>query len=233
MLEYYIPSKAQGTVQLPSDVYMISAYAFYGCKDLKEVKAEVIVAIDVAAFANSSIEKFSSSMLMYIFDEAFKNCRNLTDINLDSVIYFGTCAFENCTSLKDVNFSSYVSEIGCKAFANTGLTDVVIYGDDCYIWEGAFMNCQKLETVRLEEGVSYVGMNAFLNCPKLKSIYLSKTVKEFEDNAFNGCDNVTFQLIKNTKAYKYIKNNTDFNFEVVGNYTLWQRILDFFRTLFG
>ena len=233
MLEYYIPSKAQGTVQLLSDVYMINSYAFYGCKDLKEVKAGTLVAIDVAAFANSGIEKLSATALMFVYDSAFKNCKNLTDITLDSVVYFGSGAFENCTSLTDVTFSSSVYEIGGKAFANTGLTDIVIYGEDCYVGEGAFMNCQSLETVRLEEGVSYVGMNAFLNCSKLGSIYLSKTVNEFEENAFNGCDNVTFQLIKNTKAYKYIKNNTDFNFEIVGRYTLWQRILDFFRLLFN
>ena len=233
MLEYYIPSKAKGTVKLPSDVMSINPYAFYGCKDLKEVDADAIIEIEEAAFANSGIEKFSATMIMFVYDSAFKNCKNLTDINLDSVVYFGSGAFENCTSLTDVTFNSSVYEIGGKAFANTGLTDVEIYGYDCYIGEGAFMNCKNLETVRLEEGVSSVGMNAFLNCPNLKSIYLSKTVQYFDDNAFNGCDNVTFQLIKNTKAYKYIKNNTDFNFEIVGNYSLWQRILDFFRLLFN
>lgn len=233
MLEYYIPSKAQGTVKLPSDVYMISAYAFYGCKDLKEVDAGTLVAIDEAAFANSGIEKLSATMLMFVYDNAFRNCKNLTEINLLTATFIGAGAFENCTSLTDVEFSSSIREIGGKAFANTGLTDVVIYGEDCYVEEGAFMNCQNLESARLEEGVYYVGMNAFLNCPKLETIYLSKTVKEFEDNAFNGCDNVTFQVTKNTTAYKYIKNNTDFNFEVVGNYSLWQRILDFFRSLFG
>ena len=170
---------------------------------------------------------------MMVWDGAFKNCKNLTDIDLSTATTIGTSAFENCTSLTDVEFSEGIYEIGAKSFANTGLTDVVIYGENCYIEEGAFMNCQNLESVRLEEGVYYVGMNAFLNCPKLKTIYMSKTVKSFEDNAFNGCDNVTFQLIKNTSAYKYIKNNTDFNIEVVGNYSFWQRILDFFRALFG
>lgn len=233
MLEYYIPSKAQGTVKLPSDVLMIGAYAFYGCKDLKEVDAGTLVAIDGDAFANSGIEKISATMLMYVFDGAFKNCKNLTDINLATVVYIGSSAFENCTALTNVEFSSSINEIGGKAFANTGLTDVIVFGEDCYIEEGVFMNCKNLESVRLEEGVYYVGMNAFLNCPKLKTIYMSKTVKAFEDNAFNGCDNVTFELIKNTTAYKYIKNNTNFNIEVVGNYSFWQRIVDFFRTLFG
>ena len=233
MLEYYIPGEAQGTVTLRPDVNMIAAYAFYGCKDLKEVKGEEIIAIDGGAFANSGIEKFSADMLMYVFDGAFRNCKNLTDIDLSLADYIGSGAFEDCTSLTDVEFKSTVSEIGAKAFANTGLTEVVIYGEDCYIEEGAFMNCENLKSVRLEEGVYYIGMNAFLNCPDLETIYLSKTIKSIEDNAFNGCDNVTFELTKGTTAYKYIKNQTDYNFEVVGNYSFFQRIIDFFRSLFG
>ena len=62
---------------------------------------------------------------------------------------------------------------------------------------------------------------------------MSKTVKAFEENAFNGCDNVTFELVKGTDAYDYIDDNTDFNIEAVGRYSLWQRIIDFFRALFG
>lgn len=233
ILVYYIPSKAQGKVTLKSDVMMIGAYAFYGCKELKEVSAETLYAIDTDAFRNSSIEEITAPDIMMIWDGAFKNCKNLTDIDLTTVTTISTGAFENCTSLTEVEFSEYIYDVGAQAFANTGLTEVVIYGEDCWIEEGAFMNCQKLESVRLEEGVSYVGTNAFLNCPNLKTICLAKSVKTFEENAFNGCDNVTFELIKNTTAYKYIKNNTDFNIEVVGNYSLWQRILDFFRSLFG
>ncbi|MBR2954298.1 MAG: leucine-rich repeat domain-containing protein [Clostridia bacterium] len=233
ILVYYLPSKAQGKITLKSDVMMIGAYAFYGCKDLKEVLAEKIYAVDTDAFRNSSIEKFTASDIMMIWDGAFKNCKNLKDIDITTVNTISAGAFENCTALTDVEFSKDIYEIGAQAFANTGLTDVVINGDDCFIEEGAFMNCENLESVRLEDGVYYVGMNAFLNCPELQKIYLAKSVKVFEDNAFNGCDNVTFELIKNTTAYKYIKNNTDFNIKVVGNYSLWQRILDFFHSLFG
>ncbi len=71
-----------------------------------------------------------------------------------------------------------------------------------------------------------------------KVSYLAKTVNYFEDNAFNGCDDVTFQLIKGTKAYKYIqneieKNEKEYVVEIVGNYSFFQRLIDFFRSLFG
>ena len=233
MLEYYIPSKAQGDINLKSDVYVISDYAFYGCKNIGEVKANELTHIGYSAFENSSITKFSANGDYYIFDSAFKNCKNLQSINLENIRYIDTAAFENCTSLKNVTFSKDIAYIGPLAFSNTGLTEVVIYGDYCEIHEGAFKNCANLQSVRLEEGVYYVGMDAFLGCPKLETIYLSKTVKSFAENAFNGCDNVTFELVKGTDAYDYIDDNTDFNIETVGRYSLWQRIIDFFRALFG
>lgn len=233
LLEYYIPSKTPAQLVLDNTTMGIGAYAFYNNKNIKSVTGQNLVLVDGYAFANSSIEEFDSALLMYVWTNAFRNCRNLKSIDLHNVFSIEDGAFQNCTSLTEVTFNDTISYIGCQAFENTGLTDVVIYGDDCYIYEGAFKDCKNLESVRLEEGVYYVGMNAFLNCPKLMTIYMSKTVKGFEDNAFNGCDNVTFELIKNTTAYKYIKNNTDFNFEVVGNYSFWQRIVDFFRSLFG
>ena len=233
ILAYYLPSKAQGTVTLIDEVSMIDVYAFYGCTGLKEVNAGSLMAIYTDAFANSGIEKINATSIDWVYDGAFKNCKNLTDIDLSTTDYIGIGAFENCTALTDVKFKSSITDIGAKAFANTGLTEVVIYGEDCYIEEGAFMNCENLKSVRLEEGVYYIGMNAFLNCPDLETIYLSKTIKSIEDNAFNGCDNVTFEVIKGTTAHKYIKNQTDYNFEVVGNYSFFQRIIDFFRSLFG
>ncbi len=233
LLEYYIPSKTPAQLVLDNQIMGIGAYAFYNNKNIKSVTGQYLALVDGLAFANSSIEEFDSGLLMYVWTNAFRNCKNLKSIDLHNVFSIEDGAFQNCTSLTEVTFNETISYIGAQAFENTGLTDIVIYGEDCYIYEGAFMNCQNLESVRLEEGVSYVGMNAFLNCPKLKTIYLSKTVKNFEDNAFNGCDNVTFELVKNTTAYKYIKNNTDFKIELAGNYSFWQRIIDFFRSLFG
>lgn len=231
ILEYYIPSKVPSSLALPSDVMMIGAYAFYGCKGIKELSASMI-AIDSYAFANSSIEKVDAN-IFYILDSAFLNCSNLKDIRITATSYIGISAFENCTALTSVEFSEGIGSIGELAFANTGLTNVTIYGNDCYIYESAFKGCKNLTSVRLEEGVSYVGTNAFLNCPKLETIYLSKTVKYFDDNTFNGCDNVTFEVLRNSDAYKFIKNNTDLDYEIVGRYSLFQRIIDFFRALFG
>ncbi len=231
LLQYYLPSAAKGKVTLKSDVGAIGAYAFYGCNELQEVVANELEYVDSYAFCNSGIEKFSADGYYDIYEAAFRNCKNLDTINLENVNFFGTAAFENCTSLSNVTFNEYIGGIGELAFSNTGVKNITIYGDDCYIWESAFKGCKELETVRLEEGVTYVGMNAFLDCPKLKTIYLSKTVEYFDENAFNGCDNVTFEVVKYTEAYDYV-DDMGFDFEVVGRLSLLQRIINFFRSLF-
>ena len=230
ILEYYLPSKAQGRLPLKSNVRAIGAYAFYGCKGLEEVVTGNIEYVDYQAFCNSSIKKFSANGEYRIEDAAFRNCKNLETINLENVSYIGVGAFENCTSLKDVVLPESISQINELAFANTGITELIVSGSNCFIYESAFKGCKNLETVRLEDGVSYVGMNAFLNCPKLKTIYISKTVREFDDNAFNGCENVTFQVVNGSKGHDFVKR-MGYNFETDGNVSFFERIAKFFDNI--
>lgn len=231
MLEYYILSKTPAELTLDSDVAAIGPYAFYNNKNIKKLSGKTIGLVEAYAFNGSTIEEFDANMLMYVGANAFRNCKNLKTIDLHNVWEFDTSSFENCTSLTNVTFSESVYCIGELAFANTGLKNVTVYGDDCYVNEAAFKGCKELESVRLEEGVTYVGMNAFLDCPKLKTIYLSKTVEDFEENAFNGCDDVTFEVIKYTEAYDYV-DDMGFDYEVVGSLSLWERIVAFFRSIF-
>lgn len=230
ILEYYLPSKAQGKITLNSDVGAIGDYAFYGCNGLEEVVAKDLEYVGSQAFCNSSIKKFSAKGEYWVWDAAFRNCKNLEEINLEKTDYIDIGAFENCTSLKNVTFSENISFLSELAFSNTGLEEVVIYGDDCFVEESAFKGCENLKTVRLEEGVAGVGTNAFLGCPELETIYISKTVEFFEANAFDGCENVTFQVIKGTEGHDYI-DDLGYNYEIVGRLSLFERIADFFENL--
>ena len=148
------------------------------------------------------------------------------------MLYIGDGAFQNCTSLKDVKFADSVFYIGALSFANTGVTEVIVNGEECEIGEAAFKDCENLKSVRLEDGVTIVGKNAFLGCSDLETIYISKNVKEFDDNAFNGCENVLFQVIDGSRAHKVIKN-LGFDFEIVGRLSFFERIVAFFENLFS
>ncbi len=232
MLAYYFPAKAQGNIVLPNDIKGISAYAFQGCNKLDSVKAPGIEFVDNFAFKDSSIKSFSTETYYSVYIGAFQNCKNLTDINIENIYYIDDGSFQNCESLVDVEISEWIYYVGGQAFANTGIKEITIGGEDCYVAEGAFQNCADLETVILADGVSEVGMNAFLGCPNLKRIHISKTVEYFEDNAFNGCENVTFEVFKRSAGYKEIKA-LGYNFEVVGSVSIWEIIINFFRSIFG
>ena len=50
--------------------------------------------------------------------------------------------------------------------------------------DGAFADCELIESVRLPEGLTVVGESAFENCRNLKEVVFSSTVTTLEDNAF-------------------------------------------------
>jgi hypothetical protein len=147
------------------------------------------------------------------------------------VYYIGDGAFQNCTSLKDVQLSDSIFYVGAISFANTGITEITVAGEDCEIGEGAFKDCKNLKSVRLEEGVTTVGNNVCLGCPDLETIYIAKNVKNFSDNAFSGCEDTVFQVVDGSKGHNFIED-LGYDFEIVGSLSFFERIVAFFENLF-
>ena len=142
-------------VSLPSAVSTISDYAFYGCENLKEItmpngmkelgkgvfmncKAlesvklpDKLRSIGQKAFAYSVIR---SIILPEGITELplgiFLGCRSLTGVTLmGNVGKIGAQCFENCTQLKSIQLPASVKSIGEKAFAESGLREMVFGGD--------------------------------------------------------------------------------------------------------
>lgn len=63
-----------------------------------------------------------------IGEKAFYNCSKLAKIDLKNITVFGKSAFEGCTKLEVIHFSKDVQTINANAFANTGVTDIYVYG---------------------------------------------------------------------------------------------------------
>lgn len=75
-------------------------------------------------------------------ERAFKGCTNLRKVVLGSNCQLIlTQAFEGCTSLNDINFPDKVREIGKKAFASSGLSQLIIPSHLYDIKEDAFLDC--------------------------------------------------------------------------------------------
>ncbi|MBR3588105.1 MAG: leucine-rich repeat protein [Clostridia bacterium] len=229
-LEFYFPSKVNKVVKLADDVTQISDYAFYYCKNLEEVYAPSVNSVGINAFSGTGIRKFDADNCEYFYDSSFRNCKNLEEINLENAWYIATAAFENCTSLKNVKPNEGVGVVDGAAFANTAIEEIEIYGEDVWLGEAVFKNCKNLKKVILGDGIYSMAMNTFLGCEKLETVCLSKTIKSIEDNTFNGCENVNFEVIKNTKAHRELKE-LGYNFEVVGKLTFIEEITNFFEMI--
>ena len=88
--------------------------------------------------------------------EAFKECKNLTNIKIpESIKYIGGNAFFDCTSLTSIN-----------------IPESIKYIDAC-----AFFNCKSLTSIRLPESIEFVEATAFMNCNDL-TVHMSENNKQ-------------------------------------------------------
>ena len=81
--------------------------------------------------------------------------KNVTEIAED--------AFRGWKSLEEVMFEpgSRLERIGGRAFAGTALREFNAPGNLKVIGSGAFMNCEDLKAMRLNEGLEKIGLGAF------------------------------------------------------------------------
>ena len=93
------------------------------------------------------------------------------------------------------------------------------------IWFDAFSGCMKVESIKLNDGLSYIKGGAFLECTSLKDIYIPPSVSKihvFDENYLFNCQaagckggysefrnaSITFKVIgyPNTLAEKYCEH---------------------------
>lgn len=146
---------------------------------------------------------------------AFSGCKYLQIIQIpDTVTSIGGDAFYQCEGLKQIDLPDSIIRIDYRAFAQSGLTSLVLprylqtlgYGvlsgntgvtsvfipktitamPANYGGEGAFTG-SALETVVIEDGAKNVYGRAFSNCRQLKNVTIPESVTEIGSGAFEGC----------------------------------------------
>lgn len=78
-----------------------------------------------------------------------------------------------------------VKNIAVGAFANTDIKEIVFNSELKQIDDQAFKKCIKLEHVKFNHGLEYIGTLIFDGCLILKTIYVPANVKYIDGNAFN------------------------------------------------
>ncbi|MBP5525707.1 MAG: leucine-rich repeat domain-containing protein [Paludibacteraceae bacterium] len=107
-----------------------------------------------------------------------------------SVVSITDNAFKNCKGLTNITIPSSVVNIGTDAFANSGLTTIELPSSITSIGFGLFLACSDLVSVKIPLSVESIGESAFVDCTSLTNLELSSSVKTIGVMAFYGCKNL-------------------------------------------
>lgn len=118
-------------VQLPSNLENLPGYMFRDCVALEEITfPDGLTSIGIGAFEGCTSLKYLelSSGLKSIDASAFKNCTNLEDVDLSNTQLeeIPENLFQGISKLKSVKLPDTVKKIGSHAFANTGITKLML-----------------------------------------------------------------------------------------------------------
>lgn len=104
---------------------------------------------------------------------AFSFCLKLEKVVLgDNITVIESRAFGDCTALKDINLSK-IATIETEAFAKTALESIDLSSVET-IGSYAFVYCEELESVKLNDAGVVLSEGAFAYCNDLTAIDLSK-----------------------------------------------------------
>ena len=132
--------------------------------------------------------------LQKIGDYAFYQCTNLEWVDFSNVTKIGEGAFEDCKKFNTVVTATKLSELGGKAFRNSGINGFYIYNDFniTEIPEQAFYGCSELWSVILSDSIKKIGNEAFYECSNVFSITLPKDLESIGNQAFYKCNTSTY-----------------------------------------
>lgn len=166
--DLYVYGNYSSTLVIPEGVTTIKKYAFYGYRNVKELRLPNSV---------TTIE-----------DSAFEECDHLGTATLpDSVTLIGKKAFYKCESLHSINFPSNLESIDSNAFYGTKITNVTLPNKVKQVGNYAFSNCKALVSVVLPDSVTDLGERAFASCTALKNVTVGNSVTEIKSSTFMSC----------------------------------------------
>ena len=142
---------------IPRKIKTIEDFAFAECTNLEEIKFESLHSDDG-----------TSEGIFRIGMNAFRNCKNLSSINIPATVKFiGNQAFRGCSSLKKLFIPSSIKAIYPLAFADCTCLEQVEFEGDTELYRGS--NPYKYEK----------NSATFFNCPKLLNVSYDKLQKNY------------------------------------------------------
>ena len=106
----------------------------------------------------------------------------------------------------DVIIPKRCHKIGNEAFKNSKVTSVKMQDGITYIGKSAFGDCTALKEIKLPNTLIDIGSNTFSNCQELESIELPDSLEYLDTWSFYGCEKL--KIVKIPDKIKYIPQGT-------------------------
>lgn len=202
-------------------------------KSLKIGEGVTYVGTDSFYQFNNLNSIYISSSVIDIDSSAFRLCKNLNEINVNSgnkyySSFNGDLYNKDKTSLylyaigksdrsftvpDSVNIINYYAFNGCE-----NLCVVIIPDTVTQILPYAFNDCDKLLKITLSNNLTQIGVGVFSNCDKLTNITIPNEVNKICFSAFQDCKNLKTISIPNSvtniesRAFNLCNNLTDIDY---------------------
>ena len=192
------------SVVLPETATKIYGEAFMNCSSIQSVSGKGLSYVEKSAFANSSIENFPFEQMVSIGANAFENCKNLKDVNLQNVATIQANAFTNASGVTEL-VNENLTTLGAEAFSFTDIEKVSI-PNITLLSSGVFKGCSKLVSASVPYAKN-IANNAFMDCASLKQIDISDA-ETLGASCFSntGLEYVSFKKVKSIGNLTFANN---------------------------
>lgn len=165
-------------VSFPKDTIRLSSNVFQNCRSLENIELSGTL-YDSSFSGCTNLKKAIIHTALFIDNNAFYNCKNLTEIILPQkfTVYYSTPrigkkAFYNCVKLKNITFPDDLEFIDTQCFYNCRSLQSITFPKDTYTLENeCFANCNNLKSITFLRPRFTCDPNAFKDCSNLKIIY--------------------------------------------------------------
>ncbi len=129
---------------------------------------------------------------------AFKNYKNLREIEIPDTLERIVSPFENCPKLKPYALPSHLTYISGDAFG--------IYPDEVVLPKGVteingFFKNSTVKKITLSPGIKRLGMREFYRCESLESVIFPEGLEVIASEAFNGCSKLKSPIFPKSLGY--------------------------------
>lgn len=148
-----------------------------------------------------------------------------------TITTIGANAFLN-SNITELTMPNTIINIETKAFYNSKvLTSVKLSNGLEYIGNQVFAKCSNLISVDLPDTLTYLGSYAFSKCYSLSTVKLSSSLKDIYEHAFSECSNLESIIIP--EGIESIGSNSFWACYVLSNVILPSTLKNIYQNAFG